>query len=67
MTLREAQTFCRGLGYTLKHQDGEYIVKPRGFDDDAGYFTTDLDDAVGTASVMYERERRAIDDDKQPR
>lgn len=51
-TLKQAQAVVRALGMTLRKVDGEYqvTVAPRQV-----YYTDDIDDAVGTARLEYER------------
>jgi hypothetical protein len=63
MTMVEARAILAPLGLVIRKRDGEYRVafrlpprthgQPRAFDQEASaYYTTDLDDAVGTGIAM---------------
>ena len=53
MTLQEAKSIARHLGFTLrKVRSGDYRVNLPGGDDTTAYYTNDLEDAVRTAVEM---------------
>ena len=53
MTLQEAKSIARHLGFTLrKVRSGDYRVNLPGGDDSTAYYTGDLEDAVRTAVEM---------------
>jgi len=55
-TLQEAKMRVASLGFTLKKRDGEYILTRKGApEDDATYYTDDLNDAMATAHAMHVR------------
>ena len=53
MTLQEAKSIARHLGFTLrKVRSGAYRVTFRDGDETGSYYTDDLEDAVNTAVEM---------------
>lgn len=55
-TLQEAKMRVASLGFTIKKRDGEYILTRKGApEDDATYYTDDLNDAIATAHAMHVR------------
>ena len=53
MTLQEAKSIARHLGFTLrKVRSGDYCVSFRDGNETAAYYTDNLDDAVRTAVEM---------------
>lgn len=59
MTFKEAQATCRAFGHTLtRRPDGEYRLNVRGGTEATAYYTTDLDDACGTARMEAQHARR---------
>ena len=53
MTLQEAKSIARHLGFTLrKVRSGDYRVNLPGGDETTAYYTGDLEDAVRTAVEM---------------
>jgi hypothetical protein len=53
MTLQEAKSIARHLGFTLrKVRSGDYRVNVPGGDETTAYYTGDLEDAVRTAVEM---------------
>ena len=53
MTLQEAKSIARHLGFTLrKVRSGDYRVNLPGGDESTAYYTGDLEDAVRTAVEM---------------
>lgn len=60
LTLTEARSQLRGIGYSVKSREGEYIVGKTGQPEgDGTYYTNDLQDAVNTAWAMYHRRHGA--------
>lgn len=49
MTVKEATTTLKTLGFTLRYVEGDYRVCPKGESEDVAYYTDDLNDAVWTA------------------
>ena len=74
MTLQEAKSIARHLGFTLrKVRSGDYRVNLPGGDDSTAYYTGDLEDAVRTAVEMarqrplnLHRPEPALDLDSSP-
>lgn len=61
MTLRQLQAEARARGFSVKKEDGEYKIYPKGLpDDDSVYFTDDIDDAYHTMLDMAKRLRPAF-------
>lgn len=61
MTIKEAKNIVKALGYSLnKTQFGEYRVNKKGGKEVTAYYTTDLNDAVGTSKALAARERSLI-------
>lgn len=58
LTQKEAARLIRNCGRTLVVRDGEFIVKlhGKGLTDKSTYFTNDLEDAVHTAKLEWDRE-----------
>ena len=53
MTLQEAKSIARHLGFTLrKVRSGDYRVSCRDGNETTAYYTDDLEDAVSTAVNM---------------
>lgn len=55
MTISEAKAKCRALGFSLRKKDGEYRLNLVGGTEATAYYTNDLDDAVGTATMENAR------------
>lgn len=51
-TIKAAQADLRSIGMTLSHDDGEYRVNFIGGREATAYYTTDLSDAISTATQM---------------
>jgi len=65
MTLQEAKSIARHLGFTLrKVRSGDYRVNLPGGDDTTAYYTDDLEDAVRTAVEMARQQPLNLQDPK---
>jgi hypothetical protein len=55
--MNTAQTMAaiRALGLAVVRHDGEWRINHRGGSEDTAYYTTDNDDALGTAQLMAAR------------
>lgn len=62
MTQAQAKLVLRSLGFTMSHRDGEYRVAPMdgtpAQKEARANYTTDLDDAIGTARAEIARTMR---------
>lgn len=52
MTLAQAKADLAKIGITIRKRDNEYRVNFKGGSEESAYYTTDLDDAVGTGHAM---------------
>jgi hypothetical protein len=52
MTLSKAKAIVAEYGLRLVKCDGEYVIRVPG-NPNADYFTSDLDDALGTARMIW--------------
>ena len=55
MPIKTALAIIRRLGMKAGHRDGEYRVNYPGGTEATAYYTTDADDAIGTATEMVKR------------
>ena len=56
MTIKEAKIELRKMGMILTREDGEFRVNYRGASGNTAYYTYDIDDAVGTAHLMWKNQ-----------
>jgi len=49
MTIKEATSIVRGLGFSLSYKDGEYRLNKKGGFEGTAYYTDDLPDVIWTA------------------
>lgn len=62
LTFNEARATIRALGYSITRREGaEYRVNCIGGSESSAYYTTDLDDAVGTARLEHQRSQPTQD------
>lgn len=55
-TQKQAREMCKAMGFTFRAtQDGEFRIAPRKGNEDQAYYTTDIQDAVGTAWCEHNR------------
>jgi hypothetical protein len=52
ITLKQAQEYCRALGFILTKNDEEYRVNTTHGCEDTAYCTSDIEDAINTAAMM---------------
>jgi hypothetical protein len=55
MNTTQTMAAIRALGLAVARHDGEWRINHRGGSEDTAYYTTDNDDALGTARLMAAR------------
>lgn len=60
MNVKQTQAAIRALGFSAARTDGEWRINVRGREEALAYYTTDNEDALGTAKAWATRREAAM-------